>query len=727
MDGEHDHPEMPDAAEIEAAFAAGDSAAVISIFEQYRRKCAALQAELDADRRTPHKWENKPETVGALLRDREMEFRALVEHSPDGIIRLDRDFRIIYANSAAAEMMHCRREELLGKAPYDFSMPMHIVFLWQGGLERALASGQKESFEYEFDTLNALHYLRIVMIPEFDRNGTVETVLAVTRDISEQKKTAVALRESEERFKLALESSPVTVFAQDGDLRYTWVYSSHPGWTVDMFIGHTDQDIFSLHDSEEMSLLKQTVLRTGKTVRGEYTVTDASGKTWLDLTVVPLRNNEKEIVGIIGAALDVTERKQAEKTLREAYEQLQEQSAEMETQSEEIQVASEEIEMKSEEALAYAREIEVINRELERANEAIGEREDLYRSLFELSAIGNCQADPNTGRFLRVNDRYCEITGYPREELLTATLYDLTWFEDREEDGEKISRLLRGEIPEYRNEKRLIHRDGHIVWVIATARMIRDSRGEPSCMIGTLMDITKRQDAEKRISQFRREQEAFMRHEVKNLLAPMQLFSELLLQDGENFSAQQIQYLQRIAESAERAIGFIDAMRRIHEIESGKHILRPKAYPLDGIIWQSIQNLGPFARRNGVTVLFHTPEKEALMPLDRDLMPGVFTNLILNAVEHVAPLSNPEEKIVSIDFTGENGRFTVRINNRGAPVPPERLATFFEKYNPGPEKKQGTGLGTTYAWLVIKAHGGDIQAASSAEEGTTVTVMLPAG
>ncbi|MHB9029373.1 MAG: sensor histidine kinase, partial [Candidatus Latescibacterota bacterium] len=136
-------------------------------------------------------------------------------------------------------------------------------------------------------------------------------------------------------------------------------------------------------------------------------------------------------------------------------------------------------------------------------------------------------------------------------------------------------------------------------------------------------------------------------------------------------------------------------------------------------------DIEPLAEKSGVTIRFHTPEKEALMPLDKQLLPGVFTNLILNAVEHVAKRKDPAEKVVSVEFIRERDRYMIRINNKGEPIPPERLAAFFDKFNVGPEKRNGTGLGTTYAYLVTKAHGGEIGVTSNAKEGTTVTVALP--
>ena len=88
-------------------------------------------------------------------------------------------------------------------------------------------------------------------------------------------------------------------------------------------------------------------------------------------------------------------------------------------------------------------------------------------------------------------------------------------------------------------------------------------------------------------------------------------------------------------------------------------------------------------------------------------------------------LENESERIIRIDSCNENNQLIIRINNRGKPVPPERLSTFFEKFNTDKTtKKNGTGLGTSYAYLVTKAHGGEISVTSNETEGTTLTVKL---
>ena len=110
---------------------------------------------------------------------------------------------------------------------------------------------------------------------------------------------------------------------------------------------------------------------------------------------------------------------------------------------------------------------------------------------------------------------------------------------------------------------------------------------------------------------------------------------------------------------------------------------------------------------------------------DRNLLAGVFQNLIKNAVEHVCDLEAESSRAIQVRLSLEEERIVTKITNQGDPVPADKLDSFFDKFNTDrARKKTGTGLGTTYAYLVTKAHGGDISVTSNASEGTTVTVAL---
>ncbi|MDP6041796.1 MAG: HAMP domain-containing sensor histidine kinase, partial [Candidatus Latescibacteria bacterium] len=117
--------------------------------------------------------------------------------------------------------------------------------------------------------------------------------------------------------------------------------------------------------------------------------------------------------------------------------------------------------------------------------------------------------------------------------------------------------------------------------------------------------------------------------------------------------------------------------------------------------------------------------EEISVNADRNLLTGVFHNLIKNAAEHIVELDDESQRIVRLRLSKGLGKTIVAINNGGDPVPQDLLDAFFEKFNTE-NKPGGTGLGTTYAALVTHAHDGDIAVTSTQEEGTTVTVTLPA-
>lgn len=145
--------------------------------------------------------------------------------------------------------------------------------------------------------------------------------------------------------------------------------------------------------------------------------------------------------------------------------------------------------------------------------------------------MGKVQIDPSTRRYLRVNRKFCEITGYEPDELRGLTPFDLTHPDDREEDWKDLSRMLRGEVPVYSNDKRYVRKDGQPVWVNVTATLVRDGNGTPIRTIGVVQDLTERKILDEQLRQRitdlaeadrRKDQFVMMlAHELRNPLAPI--------------------------------------------------------------------------------------------------------------------------------------------------------------------------------------------------------------
>ncbi|MDO8209260.1 bifunctional diguanylate cyclase/phosphodiesterase [Conexibacter sp. CPCC 206217] len=126
-----------------------------------------------------------------------------------------------------------------------------------------------------------------------------------------------------------------------------------------------------------------------------------------------------------------------------------------------------------------------------RAAEALAEAEERFRLAFEGAPIGIALADLD-GRFLRVNDALCEITGYTEAELLAANVDLLGHSDAADAEEEFYDRLMRGEIRSYRLERRIVHATGRSVWVSLSVSLVRDSSGVPRYCIKQLEDISDR-------------------------------------------------------------------------------------------------------------------------------------------------------------------------------------------------------------------------------------------
>ena len=125
----------------------------------------------------------------------------------------------------------------------------------------------------------------------------------------------------------------------------------------------------------------------------------------------------------------------------------------------------------------------------------ISERERLYRTMFEMTAVGIAQLSTD-GNFLHINQRFCDIVGYSREEMLELTFQDITHPDDLAADLELVQKVLEGEIEHYSMDKRYCRKDGSMVWVNLNVSLVRNRSGSPKYFVSVVKDISKRKKAE---------------------------------------------------------------------------------------------------------------------------------------------------------------------------------------------------------------------------------------
>jgi PAS domain S-box-containing protein len=125
------------------------------------------------------------------------------------------------------------------------------------------------------------------------------------------------------------------------------------------------------------------------------------------------------------------------------------------------------------------------------AEQEVRRSEVRFRSTFEQAAVGIAHVAPD-GRFLRINQKFCDIIGYSQEEVLSLTFQDISHPDDLDSDLRQVRRLLERKAETYTIEKRYFHKQGHIVWVNLTVSLIWEESGEPKWFVSVVEDISER-------------------------------------------------------------------------------------------------------------------------------------------------------------------------------------------------------------------------------------------
>jgi PAS domain S-box-containing protein len=157
----------------------------------------------------------------------------------------------------------------------------------------------------------------------------------------------------------------------------------------------------------------------------------------------------------------------------------------------------------------------------DRASKEVAESERLFRNTFDNAAVGMAHKALD-GRWIRVNDRFCEIIGHSREELLRSTFQELTHPDDLPGELANFAALLEGRTETYRMEKRYLRSDGSVAWTHLTASLSRKPSGEPEYFIAVIEDVSARQRAEKEL----RESETRFKDVLLNSPLPLLVYDD---------------------------------------------------------------------------------------------------------------------------------------------------------------------------------------------------------
>ena len=266
-----------------------------------------------------HMEEALTQSTLELLRTQEL--LEAVTHGTDVLIAaVDKSFCYTYFNQAYQEEVN----RLSGK---DIHIGVSMLDAFAHLPEQQRIVQQEWSQVLNGDSTNKVlefgdegRYRKVYNVlhtPIRDTHGNIAGAGEVAYNITDQLRIQEALAESEARFRMVLKNAPVTVAAQDKDLRYIWAYNQRTINPVDV-IGKTDLDIFPPETADWLTSLKRQVLETGIELSEQGWVTSGGQHLFIDLFLEPIRDKAGQITGVGIATVDLTKIKLAEQAIQES-------------------------------------------------------------------------------------------------------------------------------------------------------------------------------------------------------------------------------------------------------------------------------------------------------------------------------------------------------------------------------------------------------------------------
>lgn len=261
-----------------------------------------------------------------LLRRRALEFRALVEHSPDTVARYDRECRRCYVNPALARAAGLPEQALLGLRPGEgLSIEPDIARRYEDGVRAVLASGQDAVFDLSWSGSSGEAFTsQIRLVAERAADGSVESVLAIGRDIS-------SLMETQRQLRMLVEGHPDVVTRHDCTGRIVHISPASArrfGRMLSEYVGKTMAELDARYGAAFHASVRR-VADTGLPRLLELPFAVLGELRYWEVRHVPEIGEHGRVTGVLGIARDITERRQNEQTIRE-LQQLREAAREEE-------------------------------------------------------------------------------------------------------------------------------------------------------------------------------------------------------------------------------------------------------------------------------------------------------------------------------------------------------------------------------------------------------------
>lgn len=630
--------------------------------------------------------------------------RAVLDAAVDGIVTIDGEGIIESVNAAFNKIFGYASDEVVGidiknlmPEPDRDEFDRHLKHLLEQGEYQTIGTGSEARGLRKDGSVFPME----VAFNEVRVPGN-RLFAGIIRDISEHKRIEEALQLSEERFSKAFRSSPDALMLARADgviFEVNQGFERIFGYDRDEAIGRTVKELELYLGEGDRQRVRTLLEKDGRLTDYEVDLRTKSGEfrhTSLSLESITVQG-EPCVLAILR---DETERRIAEQKLRES--------------------------------------------------------ENRYRAIFELSAVGQAEVEAETRKFLSVNRRYCEITGYSKGELLNMTVADVTHPDDRAYDEERFDRTLSNRQVEHVSEKRYLRKDGSIRWVDVRGRLMRDSDDVQLRIVEIISDITDRRSAEDALRESERalrslnetlEQRVAQRtdeliranqvleqrnralrdfanvasHDLREPLRKIQTFADLIEEEYGAGLGEGRAYLERMRAVAQRMTDLLNDLRSFSRLGSGFNpFVRAE---LNEIVQEVVSDLEPRIKETGAVL--DIGDLPAVYGI-RSHLRQLFQNVITNALKFHKDDVEPHVQIYSNE-PADAGTVQIIVSDQGIGFDPayaERIFGPFQRLHRR-TAYEGTGMGLAICRRIVEHHGGTMTAESRPGEGARFIITLP--
>jgi PAS domain S-box-containing protein len=667
--------------ELEEAFAVGDQTRTylsikFPLLDSSRRPYAVCGISTDISERKRSE---------EALRASEQHFREIVSTTHEAFVSIDEAGRITAWNPEAETTFGWSEEEALGRVLAETIIPARYRAAHTRGMEQFLAVGHAALLNrrVEVEAVNRDGHefpVEMTITPMRAAGGYVFN--AFLHDISERKEAEQALR----RLADIIEASGDAIFATgaDGEITSWNAGAEHLyGYSADEAVGGSLRMLVAPDRARDFDVLAQALSGS----RLDDYETDQLRKDGslvpVSLSISPIRGSSGALAGASVIARDRSERKRAEEALREVQE--------------------------------------------------------AFRSAFEDAPIGMAlfSVDPSAdGRLLQVNTSLCAISGYPADELLRKSLHAITHPRDQERELALAEDLLAGRIPNYQLEKRFVRRDGTPVWVLHNVSTVHDASGRLLYGIAQVQDITERKRAEEGLAAVATELEK-RAVELERSNADLQQFAYVAshdLSEPLRMVSSYVQLLERrygdkldtdAHEFIEFAVDGVNRMQRLIDdllaySRVGTDEYRHEPIDVAALVEDTLRGMRATVEESGAIV---TLENLPTVVGDPGQLRQLFQNLIANGIKFVE--KGTPRIHVSARREGRTWRFAVDDNGIGIdPQHADRIFAVFKRLH-GREAYPGSGIGLSICKRIVERHNGRIWVERNEEGGSRFCFTIP--